>query len=1140
MISNANQAVARIAYKTNEICVLYPITPATEMGELAEQWSTESKENIFGDIPDSFQMQSEAGVAGAMHGALQTGSLTTTFTASQGLLLMMPNMYKIAGQLIPNVIHVATRSIATHALSVFGDHSDIMAVRSTGYAFLGSASVQEAQDFALIAQAASLKSRIPFVHFFDGFRTSHEVSTIQGIPDSTIRAMLPEKAISLHKARALQPDAPVVRGTAQGPEIFFQGREAVNSQYQACPDIVQKEMNSFSRLTGRQYRLFDYAGHPEATHIMVTMASSAETVEKTVEYLNRKGGKYGLIKVRLFRPFSTKHLLQALPKTVQAIAVLDRTKEPGASGEPLYLDVVQTLQHAYNTKQRHEIPKIIGGRYGLSSKEFTPAMVAAVFKNLEKTDPVHSFTVGITDDVTGLSLPLSRIKYPEYGTTQVIFYEKKSETASKGFRALLGALSASENYVQGYERCGYKKSGNTLSKMHLRFGNTPVKAPYLISEADIVLCEAPQLLAHTQMLSKLTSGGTLMVAWKQDSKWLWESLPNEIQSEIKNRKIHLKTLNPEKVQDVFSTDPSTYTDLQMGFLALMKAGRSKEHHRLRECIRTVDTSMPGRGQARQEHRSGAQSLTEALLNGRGNELPVSSFPVDGTYETDTSKFHHICGDRLPVWNPEACIQCGACSMACPQGALRIKAFDNSYMAGMPLAFKSVNATEIGEETNLQYGIQVNPDQCSGCTNCEDACPVEALTMVVRQEAYHTQQKNWYAFKEIPEYDSTKINDHKIREQQLQEPLFKYPVGVDGCGEAPYLKLISQLFGERLLIANATGSSSIFGGALPGIPWSKNSKGRGPAWANSLFEDNAEFGLGFRLSLDKQERKARKLISDMSTQLGKVLVEDVLNARQESEKAINAQRNRIAAIEKKLRLLDSDKARQLEACIQSLVKKSVWIVGGDGWAYDIGFGGLDHAMASGRNINILVLDNQVYDNTGGQTSKATPFGAQAGFSYGGKRKLRKDLGLMAMSYEDVYVASVAIGADQEQTLKAFKEAEAFPGPSLILAYCHSQSHGIDMKKPSAHHKAVVASGQWLLYRHNPMRLLHGETALKLDSGVPELPLETYLQKEKRFHKFLKQQKSTETPVLKALQQKTDLRFNAYKTIAAEVISVEVKL
>ena len=1076
-ITSAYKAVAEIAYKTNEVFPIYPCTPTSEMSALVEEWSAKKQCNIFDNVPTTFEMQSEAGVAGTMHGALQTGSLTSTFTASQGLLLMIPNMYKIAGELTSNVIHVATRSIATHALSVFGDHSDIMAARQSGYAFLGSASVQEAQDFALIAQASTLKSRIPFVHFMDGFRTSHETNTIKVISDEVIEEMIDVKFVQNHKDRALNPDNPVLRGTSQGADVFFQSREAQNIFYNACPTIVQNELDKFASLTGRHYNLFDYAGHPKAEHIILSMASSTETIEETINHLNKNQGKrLGLIKVRLFRPFSKKHLLQALPKTVKSIAVLDRTKEPGSTGEPLYLDIVQSLTEAFQNQEIKTLPRIIGGRYGLSSKEFTPSMVNAIFNNLKNDQPKNNFTIGITDDVTNLSLAISENIELENASYQAIFYQEKSKTISENLNATLQLISNNDKYVQAYIECDYKKS-NSRNAVHLRIHSKPIKAPYNIAQANFVSCQHSNFINSDNAIETLKPNGTLLVNSQLTSKTFWQTLLAKKQQQIIEKNIDLYLIDIKTMKESFIVNKIKISTLNACFLSLKKdIVYTDEISDLKEQIHKVEVTEINTCTEKIDSEF-ANTLLGKLLENKGNEVLVSELPVDGTYPTDTSKFNPIStAKELPVWDADACTQCGACSMACPQGAIRMKVYDDSYSENTPTDFKSVKALEADFDL-LNFTLQVNSDQCNGCNNCIDACPIkEALQLNQREEILESEKENWNYFDNIPEFDRTKIDITKVSQQQLQEPLFKYSIGVEGCGEAPYLKLLSQLVGDRLLVANATGASSIFGGALPTTPWSKNKNGQGPAWSNSLFEDNAEFGLGYRLALDNQQQN----------------------------------------------------------------DKSVWIVGGDGWAYDIGYGGLDHVLASGKNVNILVLDNEVYDNTGGQMSKATPFGASAKFAFNGKQKQKKDLGMLAMNYDDVYVASVAIGADQEQTLKAFNEAESYDGPSIIIAYCHSDSHGIDMKNPSQYHKAAVDSGQWLLYRNDPRRAKKNQNTLQLDSAIPSIEIKKYLKKEKRFSKLFEQNEISLKTLIKPFQEQVNRRFDKYMLMASEETINRTKL
>ena len=1133
MITNGNQAAAYIAYKVNEVCAIYPITPSSEMSELVEEWNSEEKQNIFGSIPEVFEMQSEAGVAGAMHGAVQTGALATTFTASQGLLLMMPNMYKIAGELTPNVIHVATRSVATHALSVFGDHSDIMAVRSTGYAFLGASSVQEVHDFALIAQACTLESRIPFVHFFDGFRTSHEVAKIQLIDDTVIEDMINIQAVTRHREHALNPDAPVIRGTSQTSDVFFQSREAINPFYNACPDIVQEQMDKFAVLTKRRYRLFDYVGHPQAEHLIIAMASATEAIEEVVQILSDNGEKVGLIKVRLFRPFSSQHLIEALPKQCSSIAVLDRTKEPGASGEPLYLDIVQSISKAYKNRQISHFPFIIGGRYGLSSREFNPQMVKAIFHNLKQEYPKDNFTIGIHDDVTDLSLDFDEQQPIDSKHYQAIFYEKKSEATNKSFKHLITLFGdKNSHFVQGYSKCDYKKS-EAISVTHFRIGTTEIKAPYLISEADFVACDFNIFIKNQDVLANIKQGGTLLINSALTPGCLWKALSDEYRKNIQDKEVQLYVVDATSIKNDFIENTYKVSGMHACFLILKKELKiGKAFSKIRKAILKVDTSILTESITVDKDDTFADTLLGKLIAGKSDQFPVSALPVDGTFFSDTSKYNSKIpgsrsGTQLPEWNPDACIQCGACSMACPQAALRIKAFENSFLENAPFGFQSIKAKELDL---LNYTIQIHPDECTSCNHCVDVCEVKALKMVDKNEISNRKKEDWKYFKNIPELDRSKIDVNKISQQQLQEPLFKYSFGVDGCGEAPYLKLLSQLFGDRMLIANATGASSIFGGALPTTPWSKNEKGRGPAWSNSLFEDNAEFGLGFRLSLDQKENHAKGLLKKMMGYLDFDLVHDIISATQNTEAEINQQRNRVKVLKKALKDIEADETKILYELADHLVKKSIWMVGGDGWAYDIGYGGLDHIIASGKNVNILILDNEVYSNTGGQMSKATPFGASAKFAAKGKIKQKKDLGLIAMTYDDVYVASVAIGANQEQTLKAFIEAESYDGPSVIIAYCHSPSHGIDMKNPSQYHKAAVASGQWLLYRNDPRRLKKGLNSLLLDSDKPSIPIETYLKKEKRFSKFLTQNQSAFDKIIADMQEQINRRYLKYKKMS----------
>lgn len=1122
-VLNANQAVAHIAYRTNEVFPIYPITPSSEMSELIEKWNAKEQHNSFGASTSVIEMQSEAGVAGAMHGALQTGSLSTTFTSSQGLLLMLPNMYKITGELTPNVIHVATRSIATHALSIFGDHSDIMAVRSSGYAMLGAASVQEAHDFALISQASTLASRVPFVHFFDGFRTSHELSKIEMISDETILKMIDVNEINAHRNRALNPNNPLLRGSSQGSDVFFQSREAVNSFYDVCPEIVQQKMNEFSSLTGRQYHLFDYVGHPEAEQVIITMASSTETVEETIKQLNAIGEKYGLVKVRLFRPFSAEHLIEALPESCKSIAVLDRTKEAGASGEPLYLDIIESLFKTFQNNEIDSLPKVVGGRYGLSSKEFTPTMVNAIFNNLKSNVPKNNFTVGIEDDITHLSLPVINNLELETSAFQALFYSEKSDSENNVLTSLPKLIGQSEsNYVQSYTEFDYKKS-QSRQVNHLRINNKPIKAPYLISNADFVACQNVNFAEKDNVLHKIKPNGTLLVNSSLSSKAFWQSLSVNTQELIIEKEVSLYIVNSKTLRESYSIGKEKISAIDAFFLSLNNGFVSSNGitELFTKIIKVNTDEQTKFCEGVIEDNNFSSTLLGKLLSNKQDTVLVSDVPVDGTFQTNTSQYNPIKYSEGAVeWNPNLCIQCGACSMACPSSALRMKVFTDTDLELAPSGFESIASKDFDL---MNFSIQVNDEQCNGCNNCIDACDVKALEMVKENKK---DDNNWRFFDSLPEFNRTEIDATKVSQQQLQEPLFKYATGDIGCGEASYLKLLSQLFGDRLLIANATGASSIFGGALPTTPWSKNSKGKGPAWSNSLFEDNAEFGLGFRLSIDQQEAEAKRLLKKMMKSLDFDLVHDIISAEQHNEIEITQQRKRVEELKLDLKAMNSKEAKSLLKIADSLVKKSVWCVGGDGWAYDIGFGGLDHVIASGKNVNILVLDNEVYSNTGGQMSKATPFGAKAKFGYNGKFKQKKDLGLMAMSYDNVYVASVAIGANQEQTLKAFIEAENYDGPSIIIAYSHSKSHGIDMKNPRQYHKAAVNSGQGLLYRNDPRRAEKNLNTLQLDSEIPSIEIQEYLKLEGRFSKLFDNDKEQFNLIMFQIQKQVDKRFDTY--------------
>lgn len=1136
MTLDGNEAVARVAYKLNEVIAIYPITPSSAMGEWSDEWAASDQPNLWGTVPKVVEMQSEAGAAGAVHGALQAGSLTTTFTASQGLMLMIPNMYKIAGELTSAVIHVAARSLAAQGLSIFGDHSDVMATRGTGFGLLSSASVQEAHDFALIVQAATLQARVPFIHFFDGFRTSHEVAKIQLLNDEHLRAMIDDELIFAHRRRALSPEHPFIRGTAQNPDVYFQARETVNPFYANCPAIVQEAMNKFAQITGRQYRLYEYYGAPDAERVIVLMGSGCETVHETVDYLNARGEKLGVLKVRLYRPLDAQAFVAALPKTTQSIAVLDRTKEPGSAGEPLYLDCVTAL---YEEWQHGAIPTVIGGRYGLSSKEFSPTMVKAVFDNLAAPAPKKHFTVGIHDDVSNSSLDYD----PDFSiepdsVVRAIFYGLGADGtvgANKNSIKIIGENTP--NYAQGYFVYDSKKSGS-MTVSYLRFGPNPIRSPYLITKANFVACHQPTFLDRFDMLQEAVPGGVFLLNTVFGPDQIWGQLPHTVQEQIVNKGLHFYVIDAYKVAKASGMRGRINTVMQVCFFAIsgvlpreeaiaeIKHSIEKTYGKKGEEIvamnlKAVDDTLDNLFEVHVPQTISSslkmilpvpafapdfvRNVTAPMIARCGDALPVSAMPVDGTYPSGTTQYEkRNLAEEIPVWDPEICIQCGKCAMVCPHAVIRIKAYEPAALQGAPETFKAVAARDT-EWSGLQYTIQVSPEDCTGCGICVDVCPAKnksmlnykALNMNPQPPIREQENTNWDFFLKLPETDRRTIKISSIRQQQAQQPLFEFSGACSGCGETPYIKLITQLFGDHTIIANATGCSSIYGGNLPTTPYTKNADGRGPAWANSLFEDNAEFGFGIRVALDKQAEQATELLKSLESEVGGILTGELLNADQRDEAGIYEQRQRVAALKEKLKAVNTLDAKRLYELADGLVKRDVWIVGGDGWAYDIGFGGLDHVLASGRNVNILVLDTEVYSNTGGQMSKSTPRAAVAKFAAGGKPAAKKDLGLIAMSYGNVYVARVAMGAKDEQTLRAFIEAEAYDGPSLIIAYSHCIAHGIDMKTALKNHKAAVDTGQWLLYRYHPDRADKGENPLMLDSRAPKLPLREYLQMENRF-------------------------------------------
>ena len=1211
---DGNEAVAQVVYKLNEVIAIYPITPSSPMGEWADTWTSEAKPNIWGTIPSVIEMQSEGGVAGAVHGALQTGSLTTTFTASQGLLLMIPNMYKIAGELTPTVFHVAARSLAAQALSIFGDHSDVMAARSTGFALLCSASVQESSDFALIAQAATLKSRIPFLHFFDGFRTSHEVSKVELLSDEDLRALIDEDLILAHRSRALSPDHPVLRGTAQNPDIYFQARETVNPYYAACPDIVQEVMDKFAQLVGRQYHLFEYHGAPDAERVIVLMGSGCEAVHETVDYLNAHGEKVGVVKVRLYRPFDVKRFVKVLPATVKGIAILDRCKEPGSAGEPLYLDVVNAIYETNSDppltplNKRGEKPKsdpplptlikgevlnlktIIGGRYGLSSKEFTPGMIKAVFDNLAQEQPKNHFTVGINDDVTHSSLTYD----PEFSiepdnVVRAIFYGLGADGtvgANKNSIKIIG--EETDNYAQGYFVYDSKKSGS-VTVSHLRFGPQPIRSTYLVSKANFVACHQPIFLERFDMLEHIVPGGTFLLNIPYAAEHVWPHLPERLQEQIISKKLKFYVINAHKVARESGMAGRINTVMQVCFFALSgvlpkeeaiaeikhsiqktygKKGDEIVQMNLRAVDQTlehlyevnvpenIDSQISMRPSVPDTAPAFVREVLGKMIAGCGDDLPVSALPVDGTYPTGTSKWEkRNIAQEIPVWDPDVCVQCGKCVMVCPHSVIRSKVYEETQLAEAPETFKNANAKD-HDWKGLKYTIQVAPEDCTGCGVCVDICPaknksitaLKAINMQPQAPLREQERENWDFFLSLPNPDRRHLKLNQIRQQQMEEPLFEFSGACGGCGETPYIKLVSQLFGDRAVIANATGCSSIYGGNQPTTPWTQNAEGRGPAWANSLFEDNAEFGLGFRVSIDKQREFATEILQRLSNLIGEELAQAILSAEQKDEAGIYEQRERVTQLKQRLQNLLDDKSgfplvnpdgrgisqqevRNLLSLSDMLVKKSVWIIGGDGWAYDIGFGGLDHVLASNRNVNILVLDTEVYSNTGGQMSKATPRAAVAKFAASGKPASKKDLGLIAMTYGNVYVASVAMGAKDEHTLKAFLEAEAFEGPSLIIAYSHCIAHGINMTTAMQNQKAAVDSGRWLLYHYNPDLIKQGENPLQIDSRTPKLSVEESMYLENRFKMLTKSNPESAKQLLLEAQQDVDVRWRLYKYLAS---------
>ncbi len=1171
---DGNQAAAYVAHKTNEVCAIYPITPSSNMGEWADQWSAEGKANIWGTIPDVVEMQSEGGASGAVHGALQTGALTTTFTASQGLLLMIPNMFKIAGELTSTVFHVSARSVATHALSIFGDHSDVMAARTTGFGFIASASIQEVMDMALIAQAASLKARVPFVHFFDGFRSSHEVQKVEELTEEDMRAMIDDDLVRAHRDRAMSPDRPVLRGTAQNPDVFFQCRETINPFYQKCPAIVQETMDRFAQVVGRHYHLFDYVGAPDAERVIVLMGSAADTAHETVEYMTNQGEKVGVIKVRVYRPFSVDHFIKALPTTVKKISVLDRTKEPGSTGEPLYLDVVNAVYEsmANGTAPFKEVPCIVGGRYGLSSKEFTPAMIKGVFDDLQKETPKNHYTVGIVEDVTHSSLDYD----PNFITegeevVRAMFYGLGADGtvgANKNSIKIIG--EETPNYAQGYFVYDSRKAGS-VTVSHLRFGPNPIRSTYLLNSANFIGCHQFVFLEKYDMLKNAIPGATFLLNSPYGPDEVWDKIPRKVQQDIIEKKIKFYVVDAYKVAKDTGMGARINTIMQTCFFAIANViPKDEAIAKIKEAIKktygskgdeivnmnynAVDKALDGLYEVQYPQQATSsidvpppvspkapefvRDVLGQLIANEGDSVPVSKFPVDGTFPTGTTQWEkRNIAMEIPVWDPDVCIQCAKCAMVCPHATIRMNFYDPKYLDNAPPTFKSADAR--GKEyEGLKYTIQVAPEDCTGCGLCVQVCPAKnkkepkfkAINMEPQIPLREQERENFEFFLNLPEMDRTQIKIDTVKGSQLLTPLFEFSGACAGCGETPYVMLLTQLFGDRALIGNATGCSSIYGGNLPTTPYTTNRDGRGPTWSNSLFEDNAEFAMGFRLTIDKLNQYGKELLQKLAGQIGDVLVDQIVNAQQKNEADIKEQRDRVEILKSKLKEIDSPEAKNLLNIADYLVKKSVWALGGDGWAYDIGYGGLDHVLASGRNVNVLVLDTEVYSNTGGQMSKATPRAAVAKFAFGGKPMPKKDLGMIAMAYGNIYVAKVAMGANDLQTVKAFIEAEAYDGPSLILAYSHCIAHGINMRLGMETQKAAVDCGHWPLYRFNPELANEGKNPLKLDSRDPKISYQDFAYQQTRFKMLTKSQPEAAKKLIELGQEDVTERWHLYKQMA----------
>jgi len=1180
---DGGEAAAYVAYRTNEVCAIYPITPSSTMAELADLWASENIKNLWDSVPLVAEMQSEGGAAGSVHGALQTGALTTTFTASQGLMLMIPNMYKIAGELTPTVFHVAARALSTQGLSIFGDHQDVMAVRMTGFALLASSSVQECHDMALVCQAASLKSRIPFIHFFDGFRTSHEVSKITLLSDQQIRSMIDDQLVFNHRARGLNPDKPFMRGTAQNPDTYFQSRESASPYYIKAIEHVEQSLLEFEKLTGRSYKLFEYYGDEQAARVMIIIGSGSETAITTALYLNNNckanGTKVGVLRVRLYRPFSAKHFLDALPTSAQKIVVLDRTKEPGSSGEPLYKDVVTELGQAFSNGQIKRMPKVIGGRYGLSSKEFTPSMVARVFEELDQEKPKNSFTIGIIDDVSFSSLEVNHeVNIEDDAVVRAMFYGLGSDGtvgANKNSIKIIG--NEQGYYAQGYFVYDSKKAGSQTTS-HLRFGPEPIRAPYLIESANFIACHQFTFVNYLDMLSNAQSGAIFLLNSPYPHDQVWQQVPANVQQTIIDKKIQFYVIDGAKVARSVGMGRRINTVMQTCFFALsgvmpreqaiekIKQAAEKSYAKKGEEIvrrnfaaidqaiahlqqvtipKTATKNNKNTSYGNFEHASDfAKNVTAEMFRGRGDLIPVSMLPDDGTYPTGTSRWEKRgIAHEIPIWEPELCIQCGNCSIVCPHAAIRAKFYPIEALDNAPSSFRSSHVTSRGFP-DVRYTIQVYPEDCTGCQLCVKACPAQdpsdehhfAINMKETSQHLEVEKTNLEHFQSIPYQPRDRVDFSNVRGVQFLEPLFEFSGACSGCGETPYLKLISQLFGDRALIANATGCSSIFGGNLPTTPWAKNSEGRGPAWSNSLFEDNAEFGFGYRLTADKHLEMARKLLAEFDLSefdpkhCNPELINQTLDAPQALESEIRKQRTRVATIEQQLQKLNSPKARELLSVLDYMVRRSIWIVGGDGWAYDIGYGGVDHVLAAGRDVNILVMDTEVYSNTGGQASKATPIGAVAKFAAGGKVVPQKDLALQAIAYGNVYVARVAMGASPQQTLQAFREAEAYDGPSLIIAYSPCIEHGINMEDGLIQQQRAVKSGYWPLYRYNPKLRSAHRNPFMLDSLRPKISVKDYAYHENRYLSLTKSHPEEAKRLMEMAQIVVNQKWSVYEEMA----------